>query len=169
MKITHKLLIPLICILLTYCSSEDGKKRSVYVDGNPKTPFEKISETIAGSVPDSKMRAIVLTFVGQDGDPHRYGQIFAEKLTTELAKKKKMILLDRFVYFKKVKESGMSLHSTPDLQTIRQLGELLDVHLVVIGIVTPFTNGYELNCRAIEVKTGLIMGAEEGFYADRAN
>lgn len=63
----------------------------------------------------------------------------------------------------------MSLHSTPDLQTIRQLGELLDVHLVVIGIVTPFTNGYELNCRAIEVKTGLIMGAEEGFYADRAN
>jgi TolB-like protein len=158
----------LLTFIVIACSSPP-KKTVAIIDPNLKPPFEKIAESLSKGINTAEKRVLVITFIGQDGNPHKYGQIFAEKLTTELVKTRKMIVLDRFLMYKKIQEKGMSIHSTPDLDTIRQLSNLLNLDAVAIGIVTPFTNGYELNCRMIDSKSGLILSAEESYFSDRVD
>ena len=76
-----------------------------------------------------------------------------------------VIVLDRILFSKQLQENQLTLSSASDLNEIRRIGELLGVHAVVTGMITSFNNGYGLNCRIIDPKTGFILAAEEAFYS----
>ncbi len=157
----------LICTLLVIISCANEKKQMVFMDTNPKPVFELIAESITKNLKPNIKRSIVMTFITQEGKEHSYGALFAEKLTTDLVKQNKLIVLDRLMFKGKLSEKSLSLNPTSDLNYVKQIGDLLNVDAVVIGIVTPYASGFDINCRLIDVKTGLILSAEEGYYSEK--
>jgi TolB-like protein len=157
------------CNLFVFISCANEKKQMVFMDTSPKPVFEQIAESITKNLKPNIKRSIVMTFITQDGKEHSYGALFAEKLTTDLVKQNKLIVLDRLMFKGKLSEKSLSLNPTSDLNYVKQIGDLLNVDAVVIGIVTPYASGYDINCRLIDVKTGLILSAEEGYYSEKTD
>ncbi|MCX7998043.1 MAG: CsgG/HfaB family protein [Leptospiraceae bacterium] len=153
-------------ILLLFCTSGEKERPVYFINPNPPTSFEKIAISLASKENNPQQKKlIVLNFTTVDGKEHLLGKIFAEKLTTELSKLGKFIVLDRMVYSKKLSESGLSLAGNLEPNYLKKLGETLGIEHVIVGIVLPSkSSGYDLNCRLIEIKTGLILAAEESYY-----
>lgn len=125
-------------------------------------------EQLANSLSDKgyliqKQKLIVLTFLDNEGKKSPYGSILAEKLTTELVKKNRFMLLDRSANEKILSKVGLSLDSSPDNTTLRKIGETLGIQVVVTGIITPYQDGVFVNTRLIEIASGLILTADEVF------
>ncbi len=76
-----------------------------------------------------------------------------------------MVVLDRLLFAKQIQAHQLTLSSGSDLSEMKKIGELLGLHAIVTGMITSFNNGYGLNCRIIDPKTGFIIAAEEAFYA----
>lgn len=132
----------------------------------PRTPQTPPLEQLANSLSDKgfllqKQKLIVLTFLDNEGKKSPYGSILSEKLTTELVKKDRFLLLDRQANEMVLSKIGLSLDSTPDKSTLRKIGETLGIQVVVTGIITPYQDGVFVNTRLIEIGTGLILTADE--------
>ncbi|TDY68461.1 Curli production assembly/transport component CsgG [Leptospira meyeri] len=106
-------------------------------------------------------RLVVLTFLDHEGKKSPYGEILAEKLTTELVKKDRFQILDRLANEKVLKESGLGLDVPTDTATLRKIGDVLKLDVIITGIVTPYQDGVFVNTRLIEIKSGLILKADE--------
>jgi len=133
---------------------------------NPKEPgpLERLASSLSeGGILPAKDRLLVLSFTNSDGSPNPYGKILAEKLTTELVKRDRFYVLDRMVHDRILKEQGLSLETDQNLATLRQIGAVLQLQFLVTGIVSPYQEGVFVNCRLIDLKTGLIRKAEEVF------
>ncbi len=164
--------ISFICLMLfSYCSlftantKKTPQQNANANDLNLQTPLERIAETFTKKLPTQNSRLIVLTFTTTEGKEHKLGSLFAEKLTTDIVRRGNVIVLDRILFSKQLQENQLTLSSASDLNEIRRIGELLGVHAVVTGMITSFNNGYGLNCRIIDPKTGFILAAEEAFYS----
>lgn len=143
------------------CSSSQKTKPEIL-----ESPIEKIAINFSKKIEKENERLIVLNFTDANGKNQEIGNIFSEKLTTELVKKGKFTVLDRFTYQKKLKESDLNLSATLDLQELRKVADILNLKYVVTGILTNYQSGYGINSRLIDPKTGLILAAEEAFYAN---
>jgi TolB-like protein len=166
MKVNNYILFLIIIILIT-CSSD--KKQNIFMESYPKTVFETVADTITKNLKDNVKRVIVLTFITGEGKEHKMGNMFAERLTTDLVKQNKVMVLDRLMFKSKLQEKSLTLSGNPDLAYVKQIGDILNIDAVVIGIVTPYATGYDINCRLIDVKTGLILAAEEGYYSEKVD
>lgn len=162
----RKNFLRILIIFTLYCSSREKERPVYYINPNPPTSFEKIAISLASKENDTKpKKVIVLNFTTVDGKEHLLGKIFAEKLTTELSKLNKFIVLDRMIFSKKLSEAGLNLTGNFDPNYLKKLGEVLGIEHVIVGIILPSkTSGYDINCRLIEIKTGLILAAEESYY-----
>jgi TolB-like protein len=150
----------LLCLFLFSCFIGDEKESRPQKTILP--PLEKLALSLSEKgFLVNKQRLIVLTFTATDGSKNLYGNILSEKLTTELVKKDRFMILDRMVNERSLKEKGLSLESSPDLATLRKIGEVLNVDVLVTGIISPYQDGVFVNTRLIEIKSGLILKAEE--------
>ncbi len=166
-KTIYLLLLLTIGISNNCSTPEKEQKPLAFIETRVPDPFEKIAITLSEKAIPAPQKVIVLTFVRQDGKDHIMGSVFAEKLTTELVKQKKMIVLDRFIYSKRLKEAGLEMKGDYDLSLLKKLGDLLGVDAIAVGIISPSGKyGYDINCRLIESKSGLILSAEEAFYSE---
>lgn len=170
----RKTLATLLIILFTFyggvsCSlfTANTKKplQANATDPNTQTPLEKIAETLTKKITTPNARLIVLTFTTTEGKEHKLGSLFAEKLTTDLVRRESVVVLDRLLFAKQIQAHQLTLSSGSDLSEMKKIGELLGLHAIVTGMITSFNNGYGLNCRIIDPKTGFIIAAEEAFYA----
>lgn len=161
-----KRVVIVFLLLLFSCSLFTGNtKKPPQANGNTQTPIEKIAETLTKQITTPNSRLIVLTFTTTEGKEHKLGNLFAEKLTTDLVRRGNVIVLDRMLFSKQLQENHLSLSSGNDLNEIKKIGETLGLQAIVTGMVTTFTSGYGLNCRIIDPKTGFILAAEEAYYA----
>ncbi|MDF3820356.1 FlgO family outer membrane protein [Leptospira sp. 96542] len=152
--------VVLLCFFLFSCYF--GEER----ESKPKAPVTPPLEQLAISLSEKgyliqKERLIVLTFLDNLGKKSTYGEILAEKLTTELVKKDRFLILDRLAHQKILEKEGLSLDSSVDTSTLRKVGGVLGIQKVITGIVTPYQNGVFINTRLIEIQTGLILKADE--------
>lgn len=160
----------LFLLFFVACSSFEKEKPVYFINPNPPSAFEKIAEALSrkeGENTAKPNKTIVLNFTNIEGKEHGFGKVFAEKLTTELVKQKKFIVLDRMIYSKKIQESGLSLSANVEPVFLKRMGDAIGVDYVIVGLVIPAkSSGYDINCRLIDIRTGLIIAAEEGFYAE---
>lgn len=151
------------CSLLTVNTKKPPHSNTL--EANTQTPLEKIAETLTKKITTPNARLIVLTFTTTEGKEHKLGSLFAEKLTTDLVRRESVVVLDRLLFAKQIQAHQLTLSSGSDLSEMKKIGELLGLHAIVTGMITSFNNGYGLNCRIIDPKTGFILAAEEAFYA----
>ncbi|PJZ44322.1 FlgO family outer membrane protein [Leptospira brenneri] len=141
-----------------------GEEREVVVQPKktPVPPLEQLAISLSESGFYFKpQRLVVLTFLDHEGKKSPYGEILAEKLTTELVKKDRFQILDRLANQKVLKEAGLGLDTTTDTATLRKIGDVLKLDVIITGIVTPYQDGVFVNTRLIEIKSGLILKADE--------
>lgn len=152
----------LLFFLLTTSACYLGEER----ESKPKKPSIPPLEQLAISLSEKgfyfqPQRLVVLTFLDNEGKKSPYGEILAEKLTTELVKKDRFQILDRLANQKVLKEAGLGLDSSTDTATLRKIGDVLKLDVIITGIVTPYQDGVFVNTRLIEIKSGLILKADE--------
>ncbi|TGM78064.1 FlgO family outer membrane protein [Leptospira bouyouniensis] len=158
----HFRVFALVLLMGIFSACYLGEERET----KPKKPSIPPLEQLAVSLSEKGFyfqpeRLVVLTFLDNEGKKSPYGEILAEKLTTELVKKDRFLILDRLANQKVLKEAGLSLDSPTDTATLRKIGEVLKVGVIITGIVTPYQDGVFVNTRLIEIKTGLILKADE--------
>nr|WP_244310320.1 FlgO family outer membrane protein [Leptospira noumeaensis] len=125
-------------------------------------PLEQLATSLSESgLYFQPQRLVVLTFLDHEGKKSPYGEILAEKLTTELVKKNRFQILDRLANQKVLNEAGLGLDIPTDTATLRKIGDVLKLDVIITGIVTPYQDGVFVNTRLIEIKSGLILKADE--------
>jgi TolB-like protein len=160
-------LILFFCVFNFHCYIFDKKDKRIlaYMDSMQVPPMTRIANALSKKVEDkNSFRVIVLTFTEVNGRRNEYGEVLAEKLSTELAKNNHIIVLDRLLYQKKLQENDLSLQGGTDLNSMRKIGSILELNGIVVGLVSPYMNGLDVNCRLLEPNTGTIISAEESYY-----
>ncbi|TGL88346.1 curli production assembly/transport component CsgG domain protein [Leptospira congkakensis] len=155
-------ILSLIVFLLSVNACYLGEER----ESKPKKIITPPLEQLAISLSEKGSyfqpeRLVVLTFLDHEGKKSPYGEILAEKLTTELVKKDRFQILDRLANEKALKEAGIGLDAATDTATLRKIGDVLKLGVIITGIVTPYQDGVFVNTRLIEIKSGLILKADE--------
>lgn len=161
-----------VLVLLSLLSCSFGKKRTrpvAYIDPAPRPPMRIIADSFSEKIGQKKLKIIVLTFTEMNGREHDFGTVLSEKLSTELAKKKNIIIFDRLLFQKKLAENNLSLKGGVGLDAMREIGNFLELDAIVTGLVSPYANGLDINCRLIDTKTGRILAAEEAYYSLKFN
>lgn len=151
-----------VFVLLSVSACYLGEERESKPQKKVVPPLEQLAVSLSEKgFYFQPQRLIVLTFLDQEGKKSPYGEILAEKLTTELVKKDRFQILDRLANQKVLKEAGLGLDSPTDTATLRKIGDVLKLDVIITGIVTPYQDGVFVNTRLIEIKTGLILKADE--------
>jgi len=132
------------------------------------TPIQILANSLSeGGFQLKDKKIIVLTFYDKDKNiiKPRLGELISEKLTTELVKKGNFQVLDRGIYGKVLSSKGLSLNGDMDIATIGKVASALELDGVITGIMYKYGDGIFVNVRLLEIKTGLILKAEEVFVA----
>ncbi|MEM7182383.1 MAG: FlgO family outer membrane protein [Spirochaetota bacterium] len=160
-------------LLLWLCAScSSGKKKIntvAYINPTPRTPMRIIADSLSQKIGKKKLKLMVLTFTDMRGNEHNFGDVLSEKLSTELAKKDNVVILDRLLFQKKLAQNDLSLQGGIDLESMRAIGNFLELDAVVTGLVSPYANGLDINCRLIDTRSGKILAAEETYYSLKFN
>jgi hypothetical protein len=86
--------------------------------------------------------------------------IIQERLTTLLAQKKKIVLVERGLLKKVMEELNLQASGAMDEDTVRKLGRQLGADAVVTGTLNDLSDAEtEVNARAVETGTGKILAA----------
>ncbi|MCB1159533.1 MAG: hypothetical protein KDK45_18680, partial [Leptospiraceae bacterium] len=134
-----KKLFYILSLLFLFACSGSQTKPSMYLTQGPRTTMERIVDTFEMRLVDKAgISAIVLTFTDISGKVHPDGDLLAEKLSTELAKREKITILDRLVFQKKLEENSLDLKGGADLNKIKKIGKVLEVDYVVIGLMSSY-------------------------------
>lgn len=158
----HFKILFFVFILLGVSACYLGEERESKPQKKTVPPLEQLAVSLSEKgFYFQPQRLVVLTFLDQEGKKSPYGEILAEKLTTELVKKDRFQILDRLANQKVLKEAGLGLDSPTDTATLRKIGDVLKLDVIITGIVTPYQDGVFVNTRLIEIQSGLILKADE--------
>lgn len=162
----YRLTIACIFIFVSNCFFDDEERR---ISKPPApTPIQILANSLSeGGFQLKDKKIIVLTFYDKDKNiiKPRLGELISEKLTTELVKKGNFKVLDRGIYGKILGSKGLSLSGDMDIATISKVAEALELDGIITGIMYKYGDGIFVNARLLDIKSGLILKAEEVFVA----
>ncbi len=102
-----------------------------------------------------KTRVAVLPFRYEDGRESSGSAMLSEQVGTDLALKRELKLADRKIVRKKLFSSTVVDSPVPDAETIRKMGELLEVDVLVTGTLQDFAKNQTLvTARLFRTDTG---------------
>lgn len=88
------------------------------------------------------------------------GYIVSERLTTELVKAKKCVVIERKEIEKVFKELKRQYSGAVSSDSVKEIGRMLGADSLVVGTLTELPNGQiELNARLVSVESGEILSA----------
>jgi len=106
------------------------------------------------------LKLAVLAFPYTGGKDSEGPVIIQERLTTLLAQKKKIVLIERGLLKKVMEELKLQASGAIDEATARKLGKQLGADAVVTGTLNDLSDAEtEVNARAVETETGKILAA----------
>lgn len=166
----NRLLSIILLFVIGFSASScffDDEERRISKPPAP-TPIQILANSLSeGGFKLKDKKIIVLTFYDKDKNliKPRLGELISEKLTTELVKKGSFQVLDRGIYGKVLSSKGLSLNGDMDIATMGKVASALELDGIITGIMYKYGDGIFVNARLLEIKTGLILKAEEVFVA----
>ncbi len=137
----------------------------------PSTDFEKEIDQLSGKIADkiaaaSKKKIAVVDFTDLDGSVTELGRFLAEEFSTALAGTGKgFIVVDRIHLKTLLKEHNLSSTGLIDQNTVRQLGKIAGVDVLVTGSLTPLGESVRINVKVLDIETAAIIEAARGNIA----
>lgn len=128
------------------------------------SPIDSLVNPLARAAVSSKQKKVaVLSFPYHDGRVSSGSSILPEQLTTELAQRKGVQVIERRLMQQLLAEEKLSETGVIDPSGIKTIGSILDVETVVTGTLIDNEDGTtEVNARLIDVKTGEVLAASQG-------
>ncbi|MDQ7773962.1 MAG: CsgG/HfaB family protein [Elusimicrobiales bacterium] len=122
-------------------------------------PTDKLADKLLGGVREGSKLA-VLEFPYAGGKASEGPVVVQERLTTSLAQKKKVVLIERGLLRKVMGELNLQSSGAFDEDTVKKLGKLLGADGVVTGTLNDVRKDRtEINARVVESGTGKILSA----------
>lgn len=155
-----KYLLIVVCLftffIMKVYSSTDFEKEIDQLSG-------KIAEKIAAA---NKKKLAVVDFTDLDGSITELGRFLAEEFSTSLAGiGKGFIVVDRIHLKTLLKEHNLSSTGLIDQNTVRQLGKIAGVDVLVTGSLTPLGENVRINVKVLDIETAAIIEAARGNIA----
>jgi len=123
--------------------------------------IRSVADTLAEAlVKHGKKDAAVVDFTDLRGNVTELGRHLAEQLSVALATNDKGIdVVDRMHLRSIMQENKLGTSGLIDPSTVRKLGQIAGVGVLVTGSLTPFGDSVELTVKALDSATARIVGA----------
>lgn len=108
----------------------------------------------------TKVAVLDFQLKGQEHDNADMGKIVAEWLINALVKDGRFEVIDRGLLKKALEDENLGVDSLADKTSVKKLGELLGVKVVISGSVMKLQNFMVVNARIIDVESASIITAE---------
>jgi len=108
----------------------------------------------------TKVAVLDFQLKGKKHDTADMDKIVAEWLITALVKDGRFEVVDRGLLKKALKEENLGVNSLVDKTSVKKLGELLGVKVIISGSVMKFQDFIVVNARIIDVESASIITAE---------
>lgn len=137
----------------------------------PSTDFEKEIDQLSGKIAEkisaaSKKKIAVVDFTDLDGSVTELGRFLAEEFSTALAGTGKgFIVVDRIHLKTLLKEHNLSSTGLIDQNTVRQLGKIAGVDVLVTGSLASLGESVRINVKVLDIETAAIIEAARGNIA----
>ncbi|MFH1618652.1 MAG: FlgO family outer membrane protein [bacterium] len=108
----------------------------------------------------SRKRIAVLAFSSETGSRSKASAIVTERLTTEMASRPEVEMVEREKLNEVLKEQGIQARGVVDSRTASAVGAVLGVDAVVTGTVIDLGNGnVEMNARLVDTQSARVLKA----------
>ncbi|MBI4386556.1 MAG: c-type cytochrome [Elusimicrobia bacterium] len=157
MTLRARLLLLSVALLVTVSSRESSAAG----------PYDSIASTLEKAFGQLKRRRVaVLAFPSIDGRSNPGSKAVQERLTTVLASRKNVQIVEREAMDALLDEIALGYKGVLDPSSSYRLGRILDVDAVVTGTLTPLRDRkVEINARLISIPEGLVLAAAESWTA----
>ncbi len=108
----------------------------------------------------TKVAVLDFQLKGKEHDTADINKIVSEWLITALVKDGRFEVVDRGLLKKALKEENLGVNSLVDKTSVKKLGELLGVKVIISGSVMKFQDFIVVNSRIIDVESASIITAE---------
>ena len=140
-----------LCIVLIPLST-------IKAQNSYETVFSSASKDINSCLQDKGDLKMAVTGIRTlEGGQNGLTLWMAESLTSELAKKKNLHVLERGRLDEIVKENGLSFSDLFDPSKAKRVGKLLSADIMVNGTVTKIGGEFDLNLRVVDCELGNII------------
>lgn len=124
-------------------------------------PLDKLAGRLADGVKDRPaIKLAVLEFPYAGGKASEGPVVVQERLTTALAQRKNITLIERGLLKKVLGELNLQASGAMDDETVKRIGRMLGADAVVTGTLNDVKGGKsEVNARVVETETAKILAA----------
>lgn len=147
--------IVLMCVVFLLCSAP--------AYGSYEDELNTMSQGISRDIIKSgKKRVAVVDFSDLKGNITELGRFIAEELSVNLTRNSsKYEVIDRAHLKAIMNEHKFAASGLVDPETIKEIGKIAGVDLLVTGLLTPFGDSIRISCKIISTKTAKVLGARK--------
>ena len=127
-----------------------------------RAAVERLATQIGKAAPEGRqqLRIAVADFPDLQGLTSDLGRFVAERLTTRLARGSRFFVIERRRLSQVLAELRFSISDLVDPAKVKQLGRMLGVEAIVVGLITDLGSQVDIDARVIEIETNrIILGA----------
>lgn len=151
----NRILLILLCVFFLACSPSIC---SAYED-ELNTMSQGLTRDIIKS---GKKRVAVVDFTDLKGNITELGRFISEEISVNLTRNStRYEVIDRAHLKAIMTEHKFAASGLVDPQTIKEIGKIAGVDLLVTGLLTPFGDSIRISCKILSTKTAKVLGARK--------
>ena len=113
-------------------------------------------------IKSGKKRVAVVDFTDLKGNITELGRFIAEELSVNLTRNSSRYeVIDRAHLKSIMTEHRFAASGLVDPKTIKEIGKIAGVDLLVTGLLTPFGDSIRISCKILSTRTAKVLGARK--------
>jgi TolB-like protein len=152
----------LFCLMLFFLNA--------YSQSDYEKQIASLANTISERIIQSgKLRVAISEFLDNNGNRNELGKAISEELSVNLMNVNKGFqVMDRSNLSAILKEHKLATTGLIDTETIKKLGKLKAVDVIVVGTITPYSDYFRMSIKVLDTETGMAFGGTLGNIAKTA-
>lgn len=154
----NRMLLVLSCAVFLICTIGTVPVCSAYED-----ELNNMSQGLTRDIIKSgKKRVAVVDFTDLHGNITELGRFISEELSVNLTRNStKYEVIDRAHLKAIMTEHKFAASGLVDPETIKEIGKIASVDLLVTGLLTPFGDSIRISCKILSTKTAKVLNARK--------
>lgn len=150
-----RILLSLLCVGFLLCSTSI----CVAYEDELNSMSQGLTREIVKS---GKKRVAVVDFTDLKGNITELGRFVSEEISVNLTRNSsKYEVIDRAHLKAIMTEHKFAASGLVDPQTIKEIGKIAGVDLLITGLLTPFGDSIRISCKILSTRTAKVLGARK--------
>jgi TolB-like protein len=153
-----RILLILSCAVFLICTIGTASVCSAYED-----ELNNMSQGLTRDIIKSgKKRVAVVDFTDLHGNITELGRFISEEISVNLTRNStRYEVIDRAHLKSIMTEHKFAASGLVDPDTIKEIGKIAGVDLLITGLLTPFGDSIRISCKILSTKTAKVLGARK--------